>query len=143
MRALALLVVWLTVRWPSAVLADEPVTLVVIVNPARNDHVDRRDVARIFLRARHFWNDGSPIVPLNLEAGSALRAAFVARVLVLDPARLAAYWNEQYFHGVFPPTVLASSAAVKRYVANDSRAIGYLDAREVDDTVRVVLTLGE
>jgi hypothetical protein len=141
MRALVLMVVCLA-TWSAPAPADE-VTLAVIVNPKRSDHLDRHDVARIFLRARRFWDDGTPIVPLNLEAGMALRATFAARVLALDPARLVAYWNEQYFHGVFPPTVLASTAAVKRYVASDPRAIGYLDARDVDDTVKIVLKLAE
>jgi len=142
MRALVLMVVCLA-TWSAPAPADEPVTLAVIVNPKRSDHLDRHDVARIFLRAHRFWDDGTPIVPLNLEAGTALRATFAARVLALDQARLAAYWNEQYFHGVFPPTVLASTAAVKRYVASDPRAIGYLDARDVDDTVKIVLKLAE
>ena len=119
----------------------ESIVLAVIVNPSRPDRLDRADVARIYLRSQRFWDDGSPIVPLNLEAESGTRAAFTTRVFSLDPEHLAAHWNAQYFHGIFPPTVLTSAASVKRYVAADPRAIGYVDVRDVDDTVRVVLKL--
>lgn len=121
----------------------EAAALAVIVNPSRGDRLDRRDVTRIYLRTRRFWNDGSPIVPLNLEAGSPARTLFTARVFDLDQAHLTAFWNAQYFHGIFPPTVLSSSESVKRYVANDPRAIGYVDTHDVDETVKVVLELTE
>ena len=140
MRALAVALVCLATLAPVRAAA---VTLAVIVHPSRTDRLDRRDVERIYLKIRRFWGDGVPIVPLNLEADSPLRAAFVAQVLSMDSARLAAYWNERYFNGVFPPTVLSSPAAVKRYVATDARAIGYVDARDVDESVRVILTLEE
>ena len=142
MRALIVLVAWL-VWHPYAQAGAEATVVAVVVNMRRVERLDRADVARVYLRTRRFWNDGSPIVPLNLEVSSPVRTAFTTRVLALDAAHLAGYWNEQYFHGVFPPTVLSSAAAVKRYVASDDRAIGYVDAREVDDTVRVVLTIAE
>ena len=41
-----------------------------------------------------------------------------------------------------PPATLASTAAVRRYVAADRRAIGYVPAAEVDASVRVILYLG-
>jgi hypothetical protein len=124
----------------SAARAD-PTVLAVIVHPMRTDRVSRQDLERIYLRKRRFWDDGSPIVPLNREPQSAARAAFSARVLHGDGAHLQAYWNQQYFQGIFPPTTLSSGAAVKRYVGTDRRAIGYIEANDVDPSVRVVLML--
>jgi ABC-type phosphate transport system substrate-binding protein len=100
-----------------------------------------QDVHNIFLKKRRFWDDGQPIVPLNREAGSALREAFSRRVLGGASSAFVGYWNDQYFHGVFPPATLSSSDAVKRYVAADRNAIGYIWDSEVDDSVRVVLRL--
>ena len=54
---------------------------------------------------------------------------------------LIVYWNRQYFKGVLPPATLASNEAVKRFVASEERAIGYVDASAVDASVRVVLRL--
>lgn len=115
--------------------------LVVVVHPSRTEPLTREDVSRIFLRRRRFWNDGSQIVPLNREPGSRPRELFSTLVLGEESRRLAAYWNERYFQGVFPPTVLSSAAAVKRYVASDARAIGYLEEDDVDASVRVALKL--
>ena len=129
-----------------ALLATGPVgagdtPLVVIVHPSRTDTLGLSDLAGIYLRKRRLWDDGAPIVPLNRESGSAARETFSVRVLGSDSAHLASYWNDAYFNGIFPPAVLSSSAAVKRYVANEPQAIGYIDPADVDDSVRVVLTL--
>ena len=113
--------------------------LVIVVHPERAAALDIEDVARIYLRKRRFWDDGTPIVALNREPGTAARVAFSRRVLHADPPRLQAYWDQQYFAGIFPPSVLSSGAAVKRYVAADRAAIGYIEWSEVDDSVRVVL----
>ena len=120
--------------------ADEPV-LAIIVNRERTTDLRLEDVASIFLKKRRFWEDGAPVVALNRQPGSAAREIFSGRVLGTDSTRLAAYWNEQYFQGIFPPAMLESSAAVKRYVAADRNAIGYIEASEVDDSVRVALSV--
>ena len=141
MRTLAL-ALWLTLAWPVVAAADG-LTLAVVVSRTRTDHLDVHELARIYLRTRRFWDDGTPIVPLNLEAASRERDAFTRRVLGKNASWLAAYWNERYFHGVFPPTVVSSPTSVKRYLETEPGAIGYFDARDVDDSVRVILTLEE
>lgn len=121
--------------------ADPPVRLVVIVHPSRQADVDVAGLNEIFLRRRRFWPDGARIVPLNLPAGTELREAFSRTVLRLSDARLADYWNRQYFSGVLPPATLGSPRAVLRYVATDAAAIGYVPESDVDGSVRVVLRL--
>jgi len=115
--------------------------LAVIVHPDRVVHLTVEDLARVYLKKRRFWGDGAPIIPVNLESGNAAREYFSQRVLGRDSHYLSAYWNQMYFQGIFPPVALSSSAAVKRYVAAERNAIGYVDASEVDASVRVVLLL--
>lgn len=117
------------------------VEIAVVVHPSRHVSLDVEDVARIFLKKQHFWDDGSTIVPLNREAGSALREAFSRRVLHLSSSALAQYWDQQYFLGTFPPATLASNEAMKRYIAAEPNAIGYIDPSTADPSVRVVLLL--
>lgn len=131
---------WVLVLVGFARAADER-TLAVVVHPSRADRPSRTDLERMYLRQRRFWDDGSPIVPLNRAAGAAERDAFSHAIFAKDGAQLETYWNEQYFHGVFPPTVVSSSEAMRRYVATDRNAIGYLWSDEVTEAVRVVLTL--
>jgi len=87
------------------------------------------------------WEDGSPVLPVNREAGSALREQFSQRVLGAPSEQLASYWNAQYFHGVLPPATLSSSQSIRRFVASERDAIGYVESEAADDTVRIALVL--
>ena len=111
------------------------------MHPSRQADLSPEILTQIYLRRKRFWDDGAPIVPLNLEAGTELRAAFSRVVLRQSEARLADYWNRRYFYGVLPPATLASTKAMLRYVAADPNALGYVPAGEVDASVRVVLSL--
>ncbi len=126
-----------------AVLGEMPsgTGLAVIVHPARQAQLSIADLTRIYLKQRRFWDDNEPIVPLNREPGNAARELFSRRVLGDDSVRFGGYWNQQYFQGIFPPVTLSSEAAVKRYVAADRNAIGYISASAADDSVRVVLRI--
>lgn len=113
--------------------------LAVIVHPERQGTLSAGDVAHIYLRRKRFWENGTPIVPLNLPSGTPLRGRFSTAVLGQTDAQLALYWNRQYFYGILPPSTLVSTEAVQRYVASDPNAIGYVPASEVGGSVRVVL----
>jgi hypothetical protein len=126
---------------PAARASAEPI--VVIAHPQREARLDLDALAQIYLRQRRHWPGGDPIVPVNHTAGSPVRAGFDRAVLQRTPEQLAVYWNRQYFLGVLPPGTLASDEAVKRFVAHERRAIGYVRASALDDSVRVVLRLPE
>jgi len=119
----------------------EPAAVVVIVHPSRTDAMTVQEVRRIYLRQRRFWDDREPIFPVNREYGSEIRTGFERVVFGAMAASLVRYWNEQYFQGVLPPPTLASDTAVRQYVAVRRNAIGYVDARQADSSVRVVLRL--
>ena len=125
----------------AAAVAQDDRRLAVIVHPQRHAGLTVDELAQIYLRRKQHWDDGETIVPLNLASGTPLRAEFSQRVLRQSEARLADYWNRRYFDGLMPPATLASTAAVRRYVAADPRAIGYVPAAEADRTVRVILYL--
>jgi hypothetical protein len=116
-------------------------SIAVIVHPARRIELSMDDLAQIYLRRRRFWEDGAPMVPLNLTSSDLLRERFSRLVLRQSDARLAEYWNRQYFYGILPPVTLASTEAMRRYVASDRNAIGYLPASQVDGSVRVLFQL--
>lgn len=115
--------------------------LVVIVHPERRASLDVDQLAQIYLKQRRRWPGGDTIVPVNREAGSSARASFARAVLAQGPQQLAVYWNRQYFQGVLPPATLASDEAVKRFVASERRAVGYIRASAIDASVHAVLRL--
>ena len=128
------------------ILAPTPIVgqenrVAVIVHPERRAQLSLEEVTQIYLRRKRFWDDGSAIVPLNLPSQAPLREHFSQRVLKQTEPRLANYWNRLYFDGIFPPATLASTEAVRRYVASDPNAIGYVPLAEVDGSVRVLFQL--
>jgi hypothetical protein len=122
-------------------IAGQESRVAVIVHPERRAELSTDEVAQIYLRRKRFWDDGTPIVPLNLPSQAPLRTRFSRLVLQQTEPRLADYWNRLYFDGILPPATLASTEAIRRYVASDANAIGYVPVSEVDGTVRVVLHL--
>ena len=99
------------------------------------------EVAQIYLKKRRFWEGGARIVPVNRDSGSAARERFTRQVFGEAAAQLVIYWNRQYFRGVLPPATFASDEAVKRFVAQEPLAIGYISTRRADVSVKVVLRL--
>lgn len=129
------------VVFPLALAASEP-EVRVIAHPERAGQLSAGEVRAIYLKQKRLWDDGSAIVPINLEAGKEPRELFSVRVFGQDSRRLAAYWNQRYFEaGEFPPATLASEEAVIRFVAANKNAIGYVADDDVDDSVAVVLVL--
>jgi hypothetical protein len=125
----------LFVMMANSVRADE---LVLIVHPSREVKLTLSDIAAIYLKQRRFWDDRTVIVPLNREAGSAEREVFSREVFNAESRTLVTYWNRAYFRGVLPPPTFASDEAVRRFVASEPRAVGYIPAHLVDASVRVV-----
>jgi hypothetical protein len=90
--------------------------------------LSKEELGRVYRRKKLFWESGEKIIPVNLPAAYPLRQRFSRLVLGLLPEGMEAYWNEQYFHGISPPYVLASEVAVLQFVATTPGAIGYVSA---------------
>jgi len=120
---------------------QETPVVAVIVHPSRADTPTLPQIRRIFLRQQRFWGDRSPILPVGLPFGTPVREHFERRVFGKQAANLGHYWDEQYFQGVLPPSTLGSEDAVRQYVAARPGAIGYVQADNVNESVRVVAKL--
>jgi ABC-type phosphate transport system substrate-binding protein len=117
--------------------------LVVIVS-ARNPVATLRadQVAAIFLGQSVRFPDGTEAVPFDLRLGVPMRDEFYARVTNKTPALLKAHWSKMVFTGRGqPPAELPDSATVRRKVADDPEAIGYIERSALDGSVRAVLVV--
>jgi len=117
--------------------------LVVIVS-ARNPVATLRadQVAALFLGQSVRFPDGVEAVPYDQRLGAAVRDEFYARVTGKTPALVKAYWSKMVFTGRgAPPAELPDSVAVRRRVADDPEAIGYIDRGALDPSVRAVLVV--
>jgi ABC-type phosphate transport system substrate-binding protein len=117
--------------------------LVVIVS-ARNPLAMLRadQAAAIFLGQSVRFPDGAEALPLDQRIGSAARDEFYARVTSKTPALMKAYWSKMVFTGRGqPPAELPDSVTIRRKVADDPDAIGYIERSALDPSVRAVLVV--
>jgi len=95
----------------------------------------------VYLRKLLLDSNGHRWIPINLASSHELRQSFSLLLFQKLPEEQEEYWNEQYFQGISPPTVLASEEAVLRFVAITPGAIGYVRLGLVDDRVNVLKVL--
>jgi len=116
--------------------------MVVVVNKANQNTLTQNDVSRIFLGKMKSFASGNSITPVNITNKEALRAEFNKKVLKKSSSQVKAYWSKLVFSGKgTPPAELASDAKIKEFIAANPDAIGYIDSKSLDDSVKSVLTL--
>jgi ABC-type phosphate transport system substrate-binding protein len=81
------------------------------------------------------------MTPIDQPESSAIRGEFYKKVTDKEPAQAKALWSKLVFTGKATlPKEVPSSADVKKAVAADPKAIGYIEKSAVDASVKVVLT---
>jgi len=79
--------------------------------------------------------------PINLNEKNPLRDEFFAKACKKDPAQVQAVWGKLIFTGTgTPPAEVDSGAAMKKAVAADPNAVGYIDKKDADASVKVIAT---
>jgi ABC-type phosphate transport system substrate-binding protein len=136
--ASAVILVLLRSWWLQTPPAPE---IVLVSRKAPGETLSERVAARVFLKERLFWKDGSRIVPVNLPPDHAARQTFSRAVLRRERRELVAYWNEQHFKGVNPPVVLESEQAVKAFVRQVDGAVGYIRRDQLEPDLTVLLVV--
>lgn len=108
--------------------------VVVVVHPgAPQAAMSKEEVARYFL------GKSTAMTPVDQSEYAPVRAEFYKKVADKDPSQAKALWSKLVFTGkVTMPKELTGSAEVKRAVAADPKAIGYIEKSAVDATVKVV-----
>ncbi len=130
----------LLVLTPPALADYQPLVIVTMrSSPLQSMSLDT--LRRIYLRKSTLDGNGKRWIPVNLPVSDKLREGFSLVLFKKRPEDQEDYWNEQYFHGINPPEVLASEEAVLRFVAMTPGAIGYVRKRNVDDRVKILTVI--
>lgn len=91
--------------------------------------------------AQYFLGKSTAMTPIDQADGSPLRNEFYKKVADKEAAQAKALWSKLVFTGkATMPREVASSADVKKALAADPKAIGYIEKSAVDASVKVVLT---
>ncbi|MDM4767598.1 hypothetical protein QT382_16115 [Pelomonas sp. SE-A7] len=99
-------------------------------------------VAGIFLGKSSTLPGGATAAAVDQAESAAIRELFYSKVTGKQAAQVKAAWSRIVFSGKgTPPKELASSADVKKFVASNPDAIGYIEKSAVDGSVKVVLSV--
>jgi len=79
--------------------------------------------------------------PFTFNEKSPLRDEFFAKACKKDAAQVQAMWGKMIFTGTgTPPAEVDSAAAMKKAVAADPNAVGYIDKKDADASVKIIGT---
>jgi ABC-type phosphate transport system substrate-binding protein len=96
-------------------------------------------LAEIFLGKVSRAPNGMRIVPIDQAEDSVEREQFYARIAGRSAAQMKSYWSKIIFTGRGqPPQAINNVVELRRRIAGDPSAIGYIEASQVDDSLRVV-----
>ena len=114
--------------------------VVVVARKSPVKTLTAEQTAKIFLGKVVSLPGGQGVVPIDQPEGSAVRDEFYAKVAHKNASQLTAYWAKIIFTGdERPPKLLENDEEVRKAVAADPSAIGYIDKSAVNRSVRVVL----
>jgi ABC-type phosphate transport system substrate-binding protein len=108
--------------------------VVVVVNPkAAESSMTKDQIAQFFL------GKSSSMTPVDQPESAPIRAEFYKKVTDKDASQVKALWSKLVFTGkATMPKEAGDSAAVKKAVAADPKAIGYIEKSAVDASVKVI-----
>jgi ABC-type phosphate transport system substrate-binding protein len=110
--------------------------VVVVVNAkAAESSMTKDHVSQFFL------GKSSAFTPVDQPDSAPIRAEFYKKVTDKEASQVKALWSKLVFTGkATMPKEAGDSAAVKKAVAADPKAIGYIEKSAVDASVKVVYT---
>jgi ABC-type phosphate transport system substrate-binding protein len=109
---------------------------IVVITHTGGESLTKDQVADIFL------GKSQSLTPVDQPDGSAIYADFYKKAAGRDVAQVKSTWSRVIFSGKGQaPKQVGDSAAVKKAVAADPKAVGYVEKSAVDSTVKAALTL--
>ena len=114
--------------------------VVVIVNPNSSISQMSEDQAkRLFLGKTRSFPDGAPALVVDQTEGSSDRAQFYNHFIGKTESQLKSYWAQLIFSGKgTPPKTVGDASDVRAIVAKNPSAIGYIERKLVDGSVKTV-----
>lgn len=129
---------WLVLALGSGAAQADVVAVVSAKNPLVS--LSKNQVVDIFLGKSSRFPDGGRAVPVDQAEGASARDEFYLQFAGKSPAQIKAHWSKIIFTGRGqPPRELQDGIEVRRLVAENPHAIGYIERELVDGEVKVLL----
>jgi len=115
----------------------------VITHPGVKEiGLSKSKLADIYMGKIKKYSNGTPIKAVDLPANSSERKKFYKTVVKKSESAMNRYWSKLKYTGKGKsPKVLNSTREVLQWVAANEGAIGYIDGKYLNKSVKVVLIL--
>lgn len=139
LRAIALL----AIAWLAATATHDAAAQAVVAgarSPATS--LTAEQASQLFLAKSATLPGAGTVALIDLPESAATREAFYLKLTGKTPAQMKALWSRLAFSGSGqPPRTAGSAGELKKLLAADPNAIGYLDKADLDGSVKVLLAL--
>lgn len=118
---------------------EEPLAIIIHKsNPMENIAVD--ELRKLCLADRRHWSNGRKVTLALLEPGRPEREAVLRQICQMSETEFTHHFLEGAFVGQVQaaPKELATPTGIRRFVFNVPGAIGFIPARDVDDSVKIL-----
>lgn len=114
---------------------------VVIINKSNSSaDINKGMVKKIYMGEMTSWTDGGKIAAVDLPDDNPVRLEFTTTVLDKTISNIKALWAQKLVTGRgIPPKVLSSDDEVKKNIAENKNAVGYIKASSLDESVKAIL----
>ena len=139
--SLGALVVSLLGVMPGTAHAQESEPLAIVVNKSNPlTEISFADLRRVFRGQRSRWSNGRRVTIVMRDPGAPERDAILQSLYGVAEVEYRRTYLQAIFSGEASdaPKTLASSNGVQRFVYNVPGAIGYVRARDVDPSVKIL-----
>jgi ABC-type phosphate transport system substrate-binding protein len=124
---------------PLATFAEDLPVQVIVNDSSSVSSLSKDEVSRLFLKKVTRWDNGTPVLPVDLPAASRVRADFSDKLLGKSTAAVDALWRQKIFSGAaVPPIEKGSEEDVIAYVRATPGAIGYVSKAAALSGVKAV-----
>jgi ABC-type phosphate transport system substrate-binding protein len=137
MWRIGFIIIGLFLVFGSAEASAEVVAVVAAKNPV--SILTKNQIEDIFLGKMTRFPDGRQVLPVDQVENSPARNAFYLKFADKTPAQIKAFWSKIIFTGRGqPPPDVSNGTEVKKFIAKHPAAIGYIERKLVDDSVKVL-----
>ncbi len=97
--------------------------------------INKKALKGIYLCEVKNWSNGNKIIVVNLDGGG----DFYQNLFGKTSVQMQAYWlNMRIKYSVDLPITKKDAAGVKKFIASNKGAIGFIKKSDLDDTVKVL-----
>ncbi|GAB3001069.1 phosphate ABC transporter substrate-binding protein [Psychrosphaera aestuarii] len=113
---------------------------VVVINAENTAKISTSDIKKLYLGKKGAFSNGKKATLATLLAGNSIRESFNIQVLNKNESQYTGYWAKLSFTGRgIAPVEFTSSQEVKRFVSSRPNAMGIIDDKYLDSSLKVVL----